>query len=449
MSKNWRRVLRRSLVGIIGFGVLVGPWPARNKPYTTIEPFRDTVRRLDRISVPATRGPLRVGVAEVDLTPATPVPVAGFIDQVWQPYVAINSPCVARALTLQSGPVAVTILTADLLLIDATMTRRILARTGLPRDQIYFTASHTHSGPGGWGNHPLERLVAGTFDPDLADELVDRLTRVVQISRQRLTPAEVGFVQVAVPGLQENRIWRGTPTNDLFSAWVFRSTTRPGQPVLATLTSFGAHATIAHPKPSRLSGDYPAAFVEALRARGQAGMILFAAGTVGDASPIRPKAINQQASVRAYGEDLAARVAARLAAVEFHRDIDLANCGLVVDLPPVQVPFQSSALRFSPFAFWWVAPPRTFLHTVRVGPAVLVGFPGDLAGHLAARLECPIPVVATSFNGDYKGYLVTEDTFRERPCYETRWMSFFGADLGVMLIDLAHRSVLRVVSLRP
>ena len=432
--------------GWLTFGVLVvGPWPAGDTPYTATDSFRDTADRLSGTRVAISRGPVRVGVAEVDLTPTEPVPVAGFLDGIMQPYVGINSRCSARALTIASGGASVTVLAADLLLIDAPLARRILARTGLARDQIYFTATHTHSGPGGWGNHPLERLVAGTFDPVVANELVDRLARVVLASRARLEPVEVAFGQTAVSGLQRNRIDPGAATNDLLSAWFFRATGRAsGQPIVATLASFGAHPTIAHPHPARLGGDYPGAFVAALRQRGIGGTVLFAAGTIGDSSPVRPPGANFRQSVHTYGEALADRLVDLLGSAQFHRETPFANLGLEVALPPVQVPFGSARLRFSPLAVWWISPRRTFLHTVRLGPAFLVGFPGDCAGQLAAGFQTDPPVVATSFNGDYKGYLVTPETFRTRSCYETRWMSFFGPDLGASLVDLAARGIHRL-----
>lgn len=445
-----RRRLGKVLVVLGGFGVLIGPWPATDTPPTGSAPFRDTARRTGQMTPAWSGGPLRAGVAEIDITPASPVPSAGFLDQVWEPAVGVNARCFARALTVAGGSSTVTILAVDLLLIDAPLARQVLQRTGLARDQIYFTASHTHSGPGGWGNHPLERLVAGTYDAEVTEDLVDRLARVVALSRGNLQPVEVAFLQTDVPGVQTNRIIPGGPTNDKLSAWVFRpvAAATGRQPALATLASFSAHATVAHPKPGRLGGDYPGAFAAALRREAAAGMVLFAAGAVGDAAPVRPDGANQQERARAYGEHLAGRLARLLPSAEFHRETPLVNLGFEVDLPPVQVPFLSGHLRFSPLASWWVAQPRTYLHVVRLGPALVVGFPGDIASHLAGRLRATGPVVATSFNGDYKGYLVTRESFWNHPGYETRTLNFFGPGLGEHLVGLAQVSLDRVQAAR-
>ena len=443
MTGKWRRRSGIVLVVICGFGILVGPWPARDTASTDGPAFWDTARRLSQIPTTSSRGPVRAGVAEIDITPSWPVQSAGFIDQILEPSVGINSRCFARALTVAGESISVTIVTADLLLIDAKIAHQVLARTGLRRDEIYFTASHTHSGPGGWGNHPLERLVAGTFDPEVAENLVEQLARVVLLSRGNLQPVEIAFLQTDIPGVQTNRIIPHGATNDTLSAWIFRLISpRPGaQPVLATLASFCAHATIGHPKPSRLGGDYPAVFAESLRREATAGMVLFAAGAVGDAAPIRPAGLNQQRMVQTYGENLADHVTGLLNSAEFHREIDLVNLGFEVDLPPVQVPFWTARLQFSPMATWWIARPQTYLHTLRLGPAWLTGFPGDIASHLAGRLQATAPVVATSFNGDYKGYLVSRETFRAHPGYETRTLSFFGPGMGEFLVALSQASL--------
>ncbi len=447
MTGSVRRGIARGAWFLFGFWLIVGPWPVDDTPGSAQPWGRKTARRLELSPLRTSLDVFQVGVAEVDLTPTSPIPIAGFIDQIVQPYEGVNSTCFAKALTITTQISTVTIVAVDMLLIDERLAQSVLARTGLAREQIYFTATHTHSGPGGWGNHPLERLVAGSFDPEVFDRLAGRIAEAVVTSRSRREPAEVAFVRTNPNGLQRNRIVPGQPTNDALSAWIFRSTdSASGRRVLATLAVFGAHATISHPVPPRLGGDYPSAFAAALRKQVDTGVVLFAAGTVGDSSPVRPPAPTQQQSVEAYGKLLATSLLQGFEAAEFRPTIDLANLGLVVDLPPVQVPFFSPSLRFSPLLFWWVGRRTTYLHVLKLGPAILVGFPGDYSGHLGARLKGSVPVVATSFNGDYKGYLVSIETFR-RPdpfCYETRWMSFFGSDLGDDLTNLSQQCITKI-----
>jgi hypothetical protein len=145
---------------------------------------------------------------------------------------------------------------------------------------------------------------------------------------------------------------------------------------------------------------------------------------------------------------------AALPSARFDPVAEVASLRLDVDLPPVRLPFFAPSLRFSPFLTWWIADRRTHLQALRLGPAVLVGFPGDYSGHLADRLvestrPSGLAAVATSFDGDFRGYLVSEPVFRNRPCYETRWMSFYGPWTGEYFNDLARRMVDRLSSKPP
>ena len=445
--RRWPWKLALALTAIL---LVFGPWPVDDSSFEGSEYQRRTLDRLDAVPRPPLPGLIRVGLAEVDLTPKVPRPLAGFIGQVRTPFVGVDSPCLARALTVKSRSGTLTILTADLLLINAKLAKATCDRAGVRLDQVYFTASHTHGGPGGWGDHPLEMLVAGAYDPTYFDELADRLAEVVKASRARIEPAELGFVQVQTKGRQSNRVVKGSTTHDALSALVFRLAGSPvGSSPLAMLVVFGAHATVSHPVPPRLGGDYPAALVSELKRRTGARSVLFASGAVGDASPSRPKAASQAKSAESLGSALADDLMATLPSARFERDVVVDNIRLDVDLPPVRLPFVTRWLRFSPLATWWIADRRTHLHAVRLGPAALVGFPGDYSGHLADRLvdstqSDGLVSVATSFDGDFRGYLVSDSVFREVSCYETRWMNFYGPWAGEYLNDLARRMVSRL-----
>jgi hypothetical protein len=240
------------------------------------------------------------------------------------------------------------------------------------------------------------------------------------------------------------------PTHDALSALIFRAQKASSDaPPLAILVTFGAHATVSHPVPPRLGGDYPSALVEELKRRTGARSVLFASGAVGDASPSRPKAASQFLSSQALGKALAGDLMAAIPGARFDREVTLGNLRLDVDLPPVRLPFFAAKLRFSPALTWWIADRRTHLHALRLGPAVLLGFPGDYSGHLADSLDrlaagSKLAIVPTSFDGDFRGYLVSRRIFLDRSCYETRWMSFYGPWTGDYFNDLARRMVNRL-----
>lgn len=430
--------------------VVVGPWPADNTSYRGSAYEQRTVARLERLGQSTTAADaFRVGLAEADISPPPGLPLAGFSKQARTPFVAVDTPCFARALTVQSGKVATTILTADLLLINDKLAHAVLERTGLRPEQVYFTASHTHNGPGGWGDHPLEALVAGKYDPSYFRTLADQLAAVVTKSRQALVPAEAAVVTARPAHRQKNRIDPAAPTHDQLTALIFRRVgDRDGAPPLAILTVFGAHATVFRAEPPRLSSDYAGALAAALKQRTGAGMVLFAAGAVGDASPVRPLLRSPSDRARTLGESLADDLMSALPTAVFDPRPAVAGLRLDVEMPPLRVPVGRS-WRLSPIATSWISGSRTHLDVLRIGRAVLVGMPGDYAGHLAQPLADwartrGLTLVATSFNGDYKGYFVSQHTFMNRSCYETRWMNFFGPWSGEYLAALARRAIVQI-----
>jgi neutral ceramidase len=445
-----RRWPRRLGIGLLGILTFLGPWPVDNASFRGSAYESETLGRLARVAGPSAPGPIRIGVAEVDLTPDAPVPLAGFSVQAGKPFASIDTRCHGRALSVASRSGTTTIVTADLLLINSEMARLIAEQAGVPVDDLVFTSSHTHGGPGSWGRHPLERLVAGRFDPAVLRMLADRLGDAVKRSRAELTPSEMAFVQTFPEGRQKNRVVPGADTHDALSALVFRPVgSSEGTPPIAILTVFGAHATVVRADPPRLSADYPGALVASLKARTGAGSVLFAAGAVGDAAPIAPKIAATPKAAKILGEQLAGDLIAVLPSSRFSAEVSVDHRRLAVDLPPVRLSFFSSWLRFSPLATWWIADQTTHLDAFRIGPAVLLGFPGDEAGHLARRVVDaaqpgdPVPIV-TSFNGDYRGYFESRDIFHDRSCYETRWMNFYGPWLGEYLGMVASQMALRL-----
>ena len=194
-------------------------------------------------------------------------------------------------------------------------------------------------------------LVAGAYDPSYFESWPTSSPDVVKRSRARLEPAETGLRrgpgprpadEPGRPRLADSRrpLGPGLPAAGL----------RTDTPPLAILVVFGAHATVSHPIPPRLGGDYPAALASELKRRTGARSVLFASGAVGDASPSRPKAASQAKSAEALGSALADDLMAALPSARFDRDVEVGNLRLDVDLPPVRLPFFTRWLRFSPLA---------------------------------------------------------------------------------------------------
>ena len=91
------------------------------------------------------------GTATIDITPDKGLWMAGFARRT-QAAQGTALPLKAKALALRYGNARPAVLvTTDLLGLTARLTdavaRKVRKRTGIPRSQLLFTASHTHCGP--------------------------------------------------------------------------------------------------------------------------------------------------------------------------------------------------------------------------------------------------------------------------------------------------------------
>jgi hypothetical protein len=94
-------------------------------------------------------GPLRVGVAEADITPPKNFPVAGYYHE--RLATGTLDQLKARAIVFRAEPVQAAVVACDLTGIAVDLTaevrRRASARTGIPGANIILTATHSHTAP--------------------------------------------------------------------------------------------------------------------------------------------------------------------------------------------------------------------------------------------------------------------------------------------------------------
>ena len=125
----------------------------------------------------------------------------------------------------------------------------------------------------------------------------------------------------------------------------------------------------------------------------------------------------------------------------------MSNVRLALDLPTLRIT-AGSKWRINPLYTSWLDDNKSHLHIIRIGKVVLAGFPGDYSGELGRTLDNwtsahGLELVPTSFNGDWKGYLVLSDSFFKYSEYETRNMNFYGPWSGEYLNDLIKRMIER------
>ncbi len=158
----------------------------------------------------AKAGPLKAGAATSNITPSLGASIVGG----FKPYPAthIHDELHARCLVLDNGEQRVALVICDLLGIHRCVSdearRLIQAETGMPRDNVLISATHTHSAGTalGAGRYKVDQ------EPDeyqrfVAGRIADGVRRAINVLR----PAEFAFGTADAPEHVFNRRWYMRP----------------------------------------------------------------------------------------------------------------------------------------------------------------------------------------------------------------------------------------------
>ncbi|HEX8051779.1 MAG TPA: neutral/alkaline non-lysosomal ceramidase N-terminal domain-containing protein [Thermoleophilaceae bacterium] len=168
---------------------------------------------------------LEAGVGKADITPKLGYYLGGWTraDRVAG---GQHTRLHARALVLKRGDRKVALVAIDLFMVPGGLVEQIgdrLAARGLSEQNIVISASHTHSGPGGYANYPTLNTAAPSletagnptsfsafFDPKPADPelyrfLYDQISKAIERADDDLAPAAAGWGSTQIVGLTRNR----------------------------------------------------------------------------------------------------------------------------------------------------------------------------------------------------------------------------------------------------
>ncbi|MCK4601695.1 MAG: neutral/alkaline non-lysosomal ceramidase N-terminal domain-containing protein [Phycisphaerae bacterium] len=456
---------------IAAFVICLGPWRSYSDGYKGSDYAEATFARIEALSLVPTRGPLQAGVAVADITPALGEPLAGYSARRPKGSEGALDRLYAKAISLSNGPTTVTIVSGDILLFLPELRDAVLARSALLREDVYFTSTHTHSGPGGYSSRWIDQVSLGRFDKKILARLADAFADVIKRSRENMTAAEIGLGRdVRSPHAARELVQNRLDSSAEFATVNALNLYRLGKTGhIASLLTFSAHPTCLGRGNHKASGDYPGVVQREIERR-NGGVVLFAAGAMGSMA-VRSALPRGPARAEDVGRRLA-ELAGPLAMPhgargESHQlmnelnpgsegpehglgaasaTVTLATAILDVDLPPQQF-LLGRHLRLSPIAASYLHNRRTYIHILRINEAVLLGMPADYSGELAAELErwaieekLGVMPVVTSFNGDYIGYLLPRSRYGAAH-YESRRMNLFGPWCGEYFNALSRRLI--------
>lgn len=159
--------------------------------------------------------PLRVGMAAADITPPVGFRMSGYFYE--RSSTGTHDPLRAKAIVWQQGEVRFAWVFCDMLGITSEVTNvartKAAEATGIPRENIFIAAIHSHTGPLLFG--PLKdyfheaAVKKNGSDPlefaEYAAELPKKLVAAVQKAAAEMAPVDVSAGMCLQPGLAFNR----------------------------------------------------------------------------------------------------------------------------------------------------------------------------------------------------------------------------------------------------
>ena len=260
---------------------------------------------------------LRAGAARVEITPAPGVELMGYGLRS-EPSRGVHDPLYARALYL-GGEQDLLLASVELCLITpeqaAGLRARIAEGTGIARERIVVTCTHTHSGP----ETGLTARARGREAPGYEGEIFGGVVEAARQAHTRQRPARFGWSRTQA-FIGRNRRLQDGPIEP--EVRVLRVDAADGE-TLAVAFHHGCHGTVLGHENLEISGDWPglsAARIEAATG----GVALFLLGAHGDVDPrtrgLKDLAIPGQShglgfeAVEVLGGELAEAALASLAA---------------------------------------------------------------------------------------------------------------------------------------
>lgn len=396
---------------------------------------------------------LHAGAAKVKLTPVDhPVPLAGFGPR---PAFAreVESDLHARAVSLRgvseiaSGCDRVVLVSVDMLIVPRKIVREVRARVrDIERTELILTATHTHSGIGGfWEGGLPEYASIGPYDAVETARVVSSIAACIRSAVAAERPARLAFGARKLGELVASRVSHSRVTDGDLLALALDD--ERGDPI-ARLVFFAAHPTELYGV-HLLSASWPGALCAELEPR-EGVALLFQQG-VGDQRTHASPAVYQNVGAvissgkvaisHAYGKTVALAAREVLAARPRSERSTLRFARAPFELPPptlgaCPLPFFDRVIGAAVALPYW--PRKAELSAVRLGGVLLVFSPFEVVAPSSVRAKRRLraegfeEVAVVSLADGWLGYA---PDFLPFPWTTSGAASFGGVGLGYALSE--------------
>jgi neutral ceramidase len=447
--RRWWKIGAGALSAVIGLVVvLVGPWPLSDGSFAQAPYYRQALQDLEqsrtrhRLSQVPHR--LFAGWGRSELKPPPGTPLGGFGGRKSHPSQGTHDTLWAKAVAVSDGEDTAILIGADLLLTTpgiADIVRQGLSRESpLRGDDLFFTASHTHSGPGSLAPGWAAEQYFGPYNPEVLASIGGSVLDAAREAYRDLQPARMALAEVRAGDLIRNRSRQG-PVDDEISILLLEQASGRR----CVLFSFSAHATVLSDRNLLFSADYPG-YSQRFLEQQTGATAVFLGGAVGSMSYRIPmQAMEALAGTgsspedpftrcQALGEEIGRRIIPAIQNPAWISEAEVASVGTAFESPPVQWRLLSPNWRMSNILTRALGvSTRGWMSMVRIGNALFVNVPGDLSGEISAdwkqwAAQKGYDLWCSSFSGEYLGYISPDR-------YYTQWADSKGqlaSETGLM-----------------
>ena len=388
-----------------------------------------------------------VGWSKTNMTPKEPVNLVGYAPRGEYEFVSDSS--YIKALSLSNGESRVAWLNYELLIVHPYLAESIQKKildSNLPIDQVIFTATHTHSGIGGYIPGALGAIAFGGLEQETVDLITLESLKALELAISKESESRISYRKSDASDWVSNRFIKDGPTDPYVRQLII--TNSSGEK--ATFFTFSAHATCLSSRYMGLSGDYPFYLNKELEREGF-DFTLFASGAMGSQKPNRPG--NTLEDTKKFALSLAEDIKLNVKYFRTLNQKSLAFARFDVAMPEPHFRV-SDNLRLRPWVFnWLVGESNAHFDLTKVGNTLFISSSGEVSGVFYEKWEKiaqsnGLNLIVTTFNGEYIGYVVPDELY-DKDYHEVREMNWFGPGNGTYFDNLFQMMIKKAGELRP
>lgn len=403
--------------------------------------YQATFSQIDSLDIKgSTNAFLEAGWAKVNITPQEPTQLVGFKPR--GPYKSVHDSLFVRSVALRVASKTVCIVSYDLLLAPPQVVEKVKEELGAKNVSLYFSATHTHTGFGGWDSQKVSTFITGSYNEERFNRLILQTLKAVNQSVENLSRASIGYGEVAAKDWVKNRLVDGGNVDDKLRIIKIKKQTNES----CAIVSFSAHTTNIPSKILQLSRDYPGILVDNLESS-TADFAMFMGGMMGSHKPKNP-GLSDFELAETMGKALAQKAKSIYNSIEMQQSTSLYYHTIFVGLPKAQLRLTKNiGVRSGVFDFLFGELEASITY-LRLDDILLLGMPCDFSGELyldgnlkqTAELQ-DTKLFISSFNGDYIGYITPDRYYETSAKEELRVLNWVGPDKGDYFIELSKKLI--------